>query len=675
MKTIGIDTGGTFTDLAVHDDTSGQVHIAKVPSTPNDPAAAVERLLGQLADGYAGARVVHGTTVATNALLEAKGAQVAIVNTRGFRDLIEIGRTRRVGPGLFNTKFVKPPPIVPRPWRFELDERLLADGSVLRPLSRESLEQVINGLLALDPDVVVVCLLHSYCNPAHEIEAGEAIRQRLNRAKVELSHELVMQHREFERLSTAVINGFVLPKMAGYLERLGNLVSAQDGKLHVMGSNGGIMSAPSAARQPIRTILSGPAAGVSGALRTCRDIGITDFITCDMGGTSTDVSLVVGSSPTMVQETTIAHLPLRLPQLDINSVGAGGGSIAWVDVDGGLRVGPQSAGADPGPACYGRGGDEFTVTDANLLLGRLGEMTLLGGEMQVNRGAAQRSLTRLATLSGYSGLDRLAAGIIRMAVIRMVSAIREISVERGHDPRRFSLVAFGGAGPLHAAEIADEFGIERIVIPSHPGNLSAIGLTGANIRHDYAVNDLRPCTADELALVGKRFDELREQGIRQLTEDEFGRSQIRIERALDLRYRGQAFELTVPYADDDSEKSIADSFASLYAKRYSFNPTSRPIDIVTLRLTATGLVPPPTIGDGWRGDGAEPQSSERRIYLAGQWHDKCPVLQRRSLAPDWSAPGPMIIEEFGSTTLVPENWRATVDRTGNLLMSLMQEEV
>jgi N-methylhydantoinase A len=666
MKVIGIDTGGTFTDLALHDPKTGGIRIAKIPSTPQDPAIAVEQIVNQVegANPPNGTRVVHGTTVATNAILESKGAKLAIVTTKGFRDLIEIGRTRRAGPGLFNTKFLKAEPLVPRSRRFEVNERVQADGNVLRKLDEAEVEAVATDLGGVDPDVVVVCFLHSYRSPKHEEEVGAALRARLNRAKIVTSASIVPEYREYERLSSAVINGFVLPKMEGYLGRLRKFVQKREGTFYVMGSNGGIMTAETAAQQPYRTILSGPAGGVNGALLMCKQAGVKDFITCDMGGTSTDVSLVRDLNPTMVSESMIAGMPLKIQQLDINTVGAGGGSIAWVDVDGALRVGPRSAGAFPGPACYGRGGQDFTVTDADFLLGRLGEATLLGGNMRIDPQAAQNALAKLSERAGYSAQHRLAEGVTRLAVARMVSAIREISIERGHDPRDFTLVPLGGAGPLHAAEIAAELGVDRILVPLYPGNLSAFGLTGANLRYDYSATLVTPYDADAHETADDILSNLEKRARVQLSDDGFASSTLRIERFLDLRYRGQAFELTIPLTGrDDSINAVNARFEQRYGQRYGFSRAGKQVELVTVRITATGLVPAPT----WKADNnpsTEP-SGQRSIFWDGDWK-LATVLRREQLQPSLKIDGPTVIEEYGSTTFVPPGWRCAADELGNL---------
>lgn len=667
LQIIGIDTGGTFTDLAVHDHATGEIRIAKVPTTPADPAIAVEQILESLNGTADSGRVVHGTTIATNAMLESKGARVAIVNTRGFRDLIEIGRTRRSAPGLFDTKFVKARQLVPRSMRFEVDERVLADGSICRPLSESSLAATLGALSAVNPDVVIVCLLHSYRNPAHEVAVGKAIADRIPRAKIVLSSDVIPEYREYERLSTSVINGFVLPRMEHYLGRLGRYAHAHGRALYVMGSNGGIMTAETAARYPVRTILSGPAGGVNGALLACRQVDVSNFITCDMGGTSTDVSLVQSLTPTMVRESAIAGLPLKVQQLDINTVGAGGGSIAWIDIDGSLRVGPQSAGAIPGPVCYGRGGTEPAVTDADLVLGRLGERTLLGGRMRIDRAGAEASIKALASRAHYDDHDRFAEGIIRLAVARMVSAIREISVERGHDPRQFTLVPLGGAGPLHAVEIAEELGIKQILVPPFAGNLSAVGLTGAHIRYDFAATHLAECTDDVHERLRPVIDGLTQDARAQLARDGFARDKMQIDISIDMRYRGQAFELAVPFdtgADDGA--ALKQRFDRLYLKRYGFERAGHPIEVVTLRVAAAGTVPAPRLA--LNPVVAQPggEESTRSLYWDGTWIDDCRVLHREFLRHGMAAQGPIVVEEFGATTLVPPGWRMRIDEFGNL---------
>ncbi len=671
MLNIGIDTGGTFTDLAFYDEAENVIKAIKVPSTVKDPSKAVLQVLEKIGEEHwAHARIIHGTTVGTNILLERRGADVAVLGTIGFRDLLEIGRTKRASAGLFNTKFVKQKPLVRRSRRFEIEERLGADGHVVTPLSRGSINCVCDALSDNPPDVIVVCFLHSFANGAHEQATRQIIRDALPGVQVILSSEVVPEYREYERLTTSVINGYILPRVKAYLDQLGSQIGRRGEKLYVMASNGGILEARNAAAFPAKTILSGPAGGVNGALLTCAAIGIKDFITCDMGGTSTDVALVRDLEPTMVQESTIIGLPLKLPQLDINTVGAGGGSIAWIDIDGRLSVGPQSAGAEPGPACYSRGGTDVTVTDANLLLGRLSEDTLLAGELRLDRSKSLLAIERLAAQCRYSDMDRLADGVIKLAIARMASAIREVSIERGHDPRSFVLIPLGGAGPLHAAELADELGVSRVAVPQHPGNLSAVGLISSDIRHDFARTVLMDAQSGDIERRDSILTEMEEQAKDALLKDGFPVSAMRFDRLADMRYRGQAFDLTTPLPEAGGDhQALIERFEKRYAQRYGHRREGRPIDIVTLRIVATGLVPRPTLRR-IKPKKALDRSSEvsRPVFIDGVWH-QCPVYMREQLCAGFEFRGPAIVEEYGSVTLVPLTWRGAVDDFGNLRLT------
>lgn len=673
MLSIGIDTGGTFTDLAFYDGEEGVIKAIKVPSTVHDPSQAVLQVLDKLGEARrANARIIHGTTVGTNILLERRGSDLAILGTMGFRDLLEIGRTKRASPGLFNTKFIKQPPLVRRSRRFEVEERLGVGGAVVRPLSHQSVRAVCESLAEAPPEVVVVCFLHSFANPAHELETRNIVQECLPGVHVILSSEVVPEYREFERLTTSVINGYILPRVKTYLERLEHQIGKRGEKLYVMGSNGGILQAGAAAVYPARTILSGPAGGVNGALLTCLAAGIPDFITCDMGGTSTDVALIRNLEPTMVQESTIAGVPLKLPQLDINTVGAGGGSIAWVDIDGRLSVGPQSAGAEPGPACYGRGGTDMTVTDANLLLGRLSPDTLLAGELRLDRQKSQRAIAELARRCRYEDVDRLAEGVIRLAVARMASAIREVSIERGHDPRAFCLIPLGGAGPLHAAELAKELGISEVAVPRFPGNLSAVGLISSDIRHDFARTIVLDARQHDAAALETLMADMLAEARSRLERDGFAQESARFQRFADMRYRGQAFDLTVPIADlEAGPEALIARFEQLYAQRYGHSRKDKPIDIVTLRLVATGVVSRPKLSaiQKHKGCTGAPKRTERSVFFDGAWHHHCPVLMRDNLGAGFEIKGAAVIEEYGSVTIVPPSWRAVVDDFGNLRLA------
>src|SRR5713101_1733955 len=449
MFVVGIDVGGTFTDVTAVDGATGRVVVTKVPSQPNNEAAAVLAGLAALGiDGRTVRRLVHGTTVGTNAILERRGARVALITTSGFRDLIEIGRTKRNIPALFVPTFVRPKPFVERALRFEVDERMLHDGTALTALDGRSVDRVLDALGAAAPEALAVCLLHAYANPAHERAIGSRARERFPAVPVSLSSDVVPEYREFERFSTTVLNAYLQPLMDRYLAGLEKRLFEAGYAYGVLtvGSSGGMMTVETARRLPIKTIVSGPAGGVSRACFLAPHAGLGDFITYDMGGTSTDVCLVQGGVPVTTTDNEIGAFPVKVPQIDIHTVGAGGGSLAWLDVDSSLKVGPRSAGARPGPAAYGLGGTEPTVTDANVVLGRIGTARRLGGAIALDAGRARAAVADLGRrLGGSMTAEALAEGIVTIAVARMTSAIREISIQRGHDPRDFTLIAFGGA--------------------------------------------------------------------------------------------------------------------------------------------------------------------------------------------------------------------------------------
>lgn len=671
MISIGIDAGGTFTDFVVYDPLHGRIEIGKVSSTPKAPQEAV---IAALAEGERLAapieRVVHGTTVGINALLERKGARVALLTTRGFRDTLEIGRTRRPEPGLFNTKSTRPAPLIPRTLRLEIDERMLADGSVLRPVDRGSVRAACDVLRREKPEAVVVCLLHSYANSAHEREVRDDVRAALPDIPVQISSEILPEYREFERLSTAVINAYILPFMERYLSELGRHAAAREKRLYVMSSSGGAMTAAIASAYPVSTFLSGPAGGVQGAIKVCEGTGLRNFVTCDMGGTSTDVCLIQDLQASISRETMIAGLPLKLPQIEINTVGAGGGSIASLDAEGMLRVGPQSAGAMPGPACYGRGGKSLTVTDAAYLLGRIGQSSLVGGQLTLNRAAAQGAADRLAAQAGQSmDVHQLLEGVIRLAVAKMASAIREISVERGHDPRSLTLVPMGGAGPMYATEIAAELGVRDILVPIYPGNMSALGLVSSDMRYDLVRTHVALCDRVSSQALSAIFAELRREGAARLEADGFAPAAIRCDLAIDMRYHGQAFELTVPLRREDERlEEIISRFEALYERRYGLRKTGKALEVVALRVAAFGAVSPLLLPRAAEQKGAPSPRERRSVYWNGEWHADSPVFDRAALGRGARLLGPAIVEEYGSTTVILPGWEASVDSWGNIIL-------
>jgi N-methylhydantoinase A len=668
---VGIDVGGTFTDLTAVDAETGRVVVTKVPSRPRQEAAAV--LAGLEALGIASAdvrRLVHGTTVGTNAVLERRGARVALLTTAGFRDLIEIGRTKRNIPALFIPTFVRPKPVVERKHRFEVTERLGPDGAVLVPLDPASIERALDGALAADAEAVAVCFLHAYLNSAHERLVADAVKGRAPGLPVSCSADVVAEYREFERFSTTVLNAYLQPLMEGYLTSLEERLLAT-GYIHgvlTVASSGGMMTTDTARRLPINTIFSGPAGGVSQACFVGAAAGIRDFITYDMGGTSTDVCLVRDLQPLMTADAMVGAFPVKVSQIDMHTVGAGGGSIAGLDVDGSLQVGPRSAGAAPGPAAYGLGGTEPAVTDANVVLGRIGTRRRLGGSIGIDPALARRAVEELALqMNRPLGVEALAEGIVTIAVARMTSAIREISIQRGHDPRDFTLIAFGGAGPMHALAMADEIGIPRVLVPRHPGNFSALGLLAADIKHDDVRTRVGPLRK-QLPALRLAFAEMETAARQQLEREGFAPDRQKLLRSLDLRYRGQAFELNIPTAVTELQLDrIETDFHRQHRDTYGHSNPTAAIELVNARLTAYGLVPKPAPARHLApGANLESALDERRpVWFEGRPHD-CPVWDRDRLPEGVVLSGPAIVEEFGATTVVPPGWRGTMDAHGNL---------
>jgi N-methylhydantoinase A len=669
MFIVGIDVGGTFTDLTAVDDASGRVVVTKVPSRPRNEAAAVLEGLSALGiEPRDVRRLVHGTTVGTNAVLERRGAPVAVLTTQGFRDLIEIGRTKRNIPALFVPTFVRPRPVVERRRRFEVTERLAADGSVLVALDPASVERALDAATASGAEALAVCLLHAYLNSAHERAIADVAKGRCPGVPVSCSADVVAEYREFERFSTTVLNAYLQPLMDAYLGGLEQRLRAV-GYAHgvlTVASSGGMMTTETARRLPIKTIFSGPAGGVSQACFVGAVAGVRDLITYDMGGTSTDVCLVRDLTPLATSDGMVGAFPVKVPQIDMHTVGAGGGSLASLDVDGSLQVGPRSAGASPGPAAYGLGGTEPTVTDANVVLGRIGTARRLGGSIALDAARARHAVGDLAARMGRGmTAEALAEGIVRIAVARMTSAIREISIQRGHDPRDFTLVAFGGAGPMHALALADEIGIPRVLVPRHPGNFSALGLLASDIKHDDVRTRVGPLR-ERWALLPALFHEMESGARRQLELEGFETGRQRMRRSLDLRYRSQAFELSLELGDEPLAVLEA-AFHARHRAMYGHADPAAPIELVNARLSAHGVVARPAPA-AHAGGGATLDAAlvERRaVRFDGSSHD-CPVWERERLPAGAELRGPAIVEEFGATTVLSPGWRGVVDEHGNL---------
>ena len=657
---VGVDIGGTFTDLVYFTDQG--IRIYKLLSTKHDPSIAFLQGLDALRVSPE-AIASHGTTVATNAVLEHKGARTALITTDGFRDVLVIGRQNR--PHLYRLSFPERWIPVPDALRFEVKERVASTGEVLVPLDDAEVDRVLDRIVEQGAESLAVSLLFSFVHPEHEQRIGEKARER--GLFVSLSSRILPEYREFERTSTTVLNAYVSPIMARYLRNLAQGLARRGNRtLWIMQSSGGIIGADTAAEEAVRTVLSGPAAGVTGAFHVASLAGFDHIITFDMGGTSTDVSLADGAIR-RTAEGSIEGWPVRVPMIDIHTVGAGGGSIAWRDAGGSLRVGPESAGSDPGPVCYDRGGEEMTVTDANLLLGRLDPDHFLGGRMSLNREKTEAVAAQLARTFGMTPVE-LAEGIIRVANAKMEQAIRVISIERGFDPREFTLVPFGGAGPMHALELAEALHIRRVLVPRYPGVLSALGLILADFVKDYSRTvmwDMAAVRAEDLEAA---FAPLLEQGLNDIMAEGFAREDVRLEQALDLRYKGQSFELVVPIESYDVAEAVR-KFHAAHERRYGYARPDAPVELVNVRVTARGIRPRPQPVDvppAPTPDPGEAVVGRTRIRFSGAWHD-APVYERGLLLPGHEIVGPALIAQEDATTVVPPGWQGRVDRWLNVV--------
>ncbi len=663
---VGIDVGGTFTDFVVVD--GGGLRIHKEPTTPDDQSRAI--VTGLAALGITRAAIVHGMTVATNALLERRGAATALLTSAGFADVLVIARQNR--PHLYRLSQQRPPALVADGWRRTVAERLDAQGAVITPLDEDAVAAFAADAVAAGIESVALVFLHSYANPRHEERAAAILAQHAPGLPVSVSSVILPEYREVERTATTVINAYVQPLVARYLGRLARALEGNP--VRIMQSNGGAIGLRQAAEQAARLVLSGPAGGVVGAFDLARqalDGDAPNLITFDMGGTSTDVALCPGVIPTTA-ESTITDLPLRLPVLDIHTVGAGGGSIATVDTGGALRVGPQSAGALPGPACYGRGGNQVTVTDANLVLGRLDPRGFLGGSGAVNldREAALAVLTHLGARLGLSP-HAAALGVIRVANATMERALRRVSVERGYDPRAFTLLPFGGAGPLHACDLASALGIRRILVPPFPGVLSAYGMLVADVVVDASHSLLQAADTAVAApeQVAARVAELQARVTATLAGEGFPAP--RIDAALDLRYLGQSYELTVPLALPPDGAAIAGAvtaFHANHAQRYGYAMPDEPVEIVTVRVAGRGpgLAPPLPRAALRDADASPAQVDTQPVWFHVGAPTPTPVYDRAQLQPGNRLAGPALLLQYDATVVVPPGWRGRVDVLHNL---------
>jgi N-methylhydantoinase A len=692
---IGVDIGGTFTDVAVVEETSGRIGVAKVPTTPG---VLSEGVLHALASAMSHYDVIpdqvgllsHATTVVTNAILEEKGARAALITTCGFRDVLELRRSARAN--LYDLFQDAPTTLIPRRHRFEINERIGADGKIVTPLADGDIDELIATLKTTRVDAIAVSLLFSFLNPVHERRLGTRLRAALRSVPVYLSSDVLPEIREFERTSTTAVCACVGPILASYLARLEKVTRRQKlPPLYLMGSNGGILEADEAIAIPAMAVESGPAAGVVAAALVARQTGRQNLLSFDMGGTTAKASLIrqgrydttpdyeVGGGSSMMRWTSGTGHPIRLPVIDLAEVSAGGGSIAWIDRAGALRVGPKSAGADPGPACYARGGIEPTVTDCNLLLGYLDKESLLGGDLPIDHAAAKAAIhVRIAKPLGVD-TRTAAAAVIDIVNHAMAEALKIVSVQRGHDPRDFVIAAFGGAGPMHAAALASELGIAEVICPPIPGAFSALGLIATDLKRDYVQTlFMRTDTADPLAIEAA-FIALEKKGGAMLDGAAIGPERRRFERSVDARYERQSYELTVPVPagpiDQTTLQEVAETFHLRHLHTYGHDNRGEPVQIVNIRIAAIGTIPPLVIRDMPAEPNPAAVKSRRQLWFHETGDVDAPIYDRKRLSVGLEVVGPAVIESLESTTLVPPGWQATMNEDGFMVLTRLPRGV
>ena len=682
---VGVDVGGTFTDFFAVNESSGVFHVGKYQSTPDDPARAVIAGLHALSrsNGLQLSclrHLSHGTTVATNALIQRKGGRVMLLTTAGFGDLLEISRQTR--PHMYDLYLDHPPPLVPPELRWEVAERITDGGEVVLPLTDDALAAAVAAARASEPEACAVCLLFSFQNDSHERRLAEALKTALPDVYVSTSSQVQPEFREVERFSTTVLNAYLQPVMADYIGKLDSQLqaAAPNASLGLNQSGGGLMSLRRSRDLPVRTALSGPAAGVVGAVNIAGRAGRENVITLDMGGTSADVALIRNARVPVAFGREVSGLPIRMPMGDVETGGAGGGSIAWIDRDGLVKVGPLSAGASPGPACYGHGGHDPTVTDANLLLGRLSERGLLGGAMKLDRKHAAEAFIAIAQKLSAPQI-RIARGVVEIVVANMVRAIRTISVERGHDPRDYVLMPFGGAGPLHARDVAKQIGIQEILVPPAPGIVCAHGLVVSDLQEDFVVGHRLRLEDGQVKTMQSVVDDLTSQAEAWFAAEGLKDDTQQLSLCLDMRYVGQNFELAVPLETRregpaislDSVKILRQAFFKLHEQSYGYFNPEDPIEVVNFRLTARGRVQPMVAFHSMNNDDfVESPKKKRMVVFDEDVALQCAVIQRHELGPGDDILGPLVIEQLDATTLVFPGDRMRVDDYGNLQI-LLQE--
>lgn len=674
---VGIDVGGTFTDFTVLDDETGDMRHFKVSSTPHDPSEAIETGIAGFAErGLQASDVIHfghGTTVATNMVIERRGGKTGLLTTEGFRDVLEIGRQTR--PDLFDMSVRKPDPLVVRPLRLEVAERLGPAGEIIMPLDEAGVEAAAERFKQEGVEAVAIGFLHSYRNPAHERRAGEIIRKRLPGVFISLSSDVLAEFREYERISTTVMNAYLMPRMDGYLDRFmtRSRKAGIEAKPYTIHSNGGLMSTETARNYPVRTCLSGPAAGVVGASLVGKAASFPDIITYDVGGTSTDVALIANGKPAYSTDREVAGYSIRCPMVDVNVIGAGGGSIAWLDDAGGLKVGPQSAAAVPGPAAYGKGGTDATISDANIVLQRLNPIALLDGAMPVDREAALKAVGAVAEKIGRS-VEDTAWGIIRIAVANMARAIRAVSMDKGHDLKSFALMAFGGAGPLHSSLVAAETGLNTVIIPESPGTMCARGVLLSDVTRDFVSTQIKRVQGESWLDIRSALEGLEVQAREWLEAETIPDEKRALQHIAEARYAGQNHEIRV-----EGILSTAEDFAARFAEAhrvvYGYALNDHPVEIVNLRVQAIGHAGRPlqTV-PGVAGSMKDAIVGERAVYIDPQtgWLT-VPVYKRASMPQDERFSGPAIIEELTSTSYVLPSQSGVVDAYGNIILSFVKD--
>jgi len=680
MRRIGIDTGGTFTDGVLWDDETGVVGSAKVSSDREDPSRAVINAVRRLAADVEVDSVrylVHGTTVATNACLERTGPRVAALCTEGFRDVLEIARLMRPPEQIYDLRADLPPPLVRRRDRFEIAERIEHTGAATRPLEPESVRRAAEVIKARGIESVVICFLYSYLNPEHERKARDILVAQVPGLNVSLSSDVLPEFREYERSSTTALNAYLAPVVSGYLRQLDEAVRRwnRNTRLWIMQSNGGVASADRAAQLPVTLLLSGPSGGVVAGRHLAEQAGIRDAITIDMGGTSFDVCVLPSNEVPMTQERKVLEMPVKVPSVDILTIGAGGGSIGWVDRAGQFRVGPQSAGARPGPACYGRGGEEPTVTDANLVLGVLGEDQRLGGEVALDLSLAHRACERLGRRLGVSNLEA-AWGIRRIVNAAMAGAVRAVSVGRGFDPRDFALIAFGGAGPMHALDIAEEIDIPTVLVPAVPGCHSALGMVVTDVAHDYVVTHLATVAEGLEERIEQLFEQQESTAHVELQGEGIGVQQRELFRSLDMRYVGEQFSVAVPVTKPGPGwlSAAVAGFHQLHERLYGFRVPEEPVEVVNVRLRAVGRLHHERLAApvGPKANGPIAAAGRRSVAFGPSESDRLdvPVYRRSDLIPGSEISGPAIVEQDDSTLLISPGKRARSDAWSSLWVTV-----